>query len=225
MVNIIKPSFEIIDKDEIDGIKILKKLEKIGRICYKSEDKITDNSAKNFIKMIIEKGHLSIIEHENISVKFIINRGISHELVRHRICSYSQESTRYIGYNKNKFNNEISVIEPFWLKKETDEYKEWFMNISDSEYRYFTLLKIFNQKPEQARGVLPNDLKTEIVCTTNLREWRHIFNLRCSKHAHPQMREIMLPLLEEFHNIIPITFDDLYNEYKNNINEFKTNED
>jgi len=218
MVKIIEPSFEILDEDEIDGIKILKKLERIGRICYKSEDKITENSYKKFLRMILKNGHESIIEHISISIRFIVNRGFTHELVRHRLSAYSQESTRYCSYNKNKFNSEITVIKPFWFKNKmtSNEFYIWYWNIEKAEKTYFNLLEK-GQKTEQARGVLPLDLKTEIVMSCNLRELRHIFNLRCSKNAHPQMREIMLPLLDKFHTLIPIVFDDLYEKYSNDI--------
>lgn len=236
-MKLIKPSVEI--EGEIDGHKILKHIEKIGRVCYKSEDKITEDSSRIFVQNVIKRGHLSVIEHQNISVRFIIDRAISHELVRHRTCSFSQESTRYVNYNKK----EMEFILPPWvsdipageyelsnvkingcnvLEKYPKEYEErltqlpevnknqvvWLMALLNSEFYYNELIKA-GWKPEEARSVLPNSLKTEIVMTTNLREYRHIFELRTSKAAHPQMREIMMVLLEKFKKAIPIVFDDI----------------
>lgn len=195
-----------------DGEYILKLIELAGRTCYKSEDHITVDSAKGFVKQILDSGHHSVIEHINIMVRFICDRGVTHELVRHRLASFSQESTRYANYSKDKFGNEITVIKPsFWLE-DSPEYAEWLKAMENSERAYMQLIKL-GISPEQARSVLPNSLKTEIVMTCNIREWRHVVNLRCSKAAHPQMREIMLPLLAEFHEKIPVLFDDIYEEY------------
>lgn len=211
-MRIIKPSFQILDK--IDGNEILKKIERAGRTCYKSEDKITDESAKKFVKGIVSSGHESVIEHEKISVLIICDRGVSHEIVRHRIGSYSQESTRYCNYGLEKFGNEITVIEPyFWGMEKTigthdAHWLVWKKAVEDAEKHYFKLLEL-GATPQEARSVLPNSLKTEIVVTFNLREWRHFFKLRCSSKAHPQMREIATPMLEEFKKLIPIVFDDI----------------
>jgi thymidylate synthase (FAD) len=211
-MKIIKPSFEIIG--DVDGMKILKKLERIGRTCYKSEDKITDESAKRFIETIIKNGHEAVIEHEIISVNIICDRGVSHELVRHRIASYAQESTRYCNYSKDKFGNELTFIEPCFWKIDGDTleqitlYKDWVTAMQLTEFTYLKMLQ-HGAKPEQARSVLPNSLKTEIVMTMNLREWRHFFKLRTSSKAHPQMREIAVPLLQAFQFNIPIIFDDI----------------
>jgi thymidylate synthase (FAD) len=218
-MKIIKPYFVI--EDEIDGNKILKKIEKAGRTCYKSEDKITDESAKSFVAGILKSGHHSVIEHEKITVRVICDRGVSHEIVRHRIGSYSQESTRYCNYSKDKFGNEITVIEPcFWKQGSSkpapaeaaaDKYEEWKKACENAEKAYFKLLEL-GAKPEEARSVLPNSLKTEIVITYNLREWRHFFILRTSKRAHPQMREIATSILKEFKRLIPVVFDDIQPE-------------
>jgi thymidylate synthase (FAD) len=205
-MKIIKPYYQILSN--IDGAEILKKIEGAGRTCYKSEDKITENSAVKFAKMLIKSGHHSVIEHIFISVRFICDRGVTHELVRHRLASYSQESTRYANYSKDKFGNEIKVIEPLFWAKDSKEYSLWKEAMLNSEKYYMSLLEN-GAKPEQARSVLPNSLKTEIVMTCNLREWRHVFTLRCSKAAHPQMREIMIPLLKEFSEKIPVIFDDI----------------
>lgn len=212
-MKLINPSFEILDK--INGNQILKNIEIVGRTCYKSEEKITNDSAEKFVKMVINRGHESVIEHEKATVKIICDRGVSHEIVRHRIASYSQESTRYCNYSKNKFNNELTFIVPCWI--DTDKEYEcgesntdfiWFDHMQQCEEAYNNLIEL-GWSPQQARSVLPNSLKTEIVCTYNLREWRHFFRLRTSKAAHPQMREIACPLLDEFKKLIPVIFDDI----------------
>lgn len=205
-MRIIKPSFEILDR--IDGEEILKKIELMGRVCYKSEDKITADSAKKFVQNLIECGHESVIEHEKISVRIICDRGVSHEIVRHRIASFSQESTRYCNYNKDKFGKEITVIQPIFWEESSEEYKIWFETIKSIEEMYNKLIDL-GAKPQEARSILPNSLKTEIIVTMNLREWRHFFALRTSERAHPQMREISCMILEEFKRQVPVIFDNL----------------
>lgn len=213
-MKIIKPSYEILSKISGGGIEELKHIEKIGRVCYKSEDKITEDgeSAKKFISMIINRGHEAILEHSSLSVKFIIDRGVSHELVRHRIASFTQESTRYCNYLKDKFDNEITVIEPcFWNSKDDNQcfkYSNWKQSMQESELRYFNLLKL-GASPQEARTVLPNSLKTEITITANYREWRNFFKLRTPQTAHPQMREVTIPLLKELKTLISVIFDDI----------------
>lgn len=209
-MKLISPSFTI--EDAIDGENILLKLEKAGRTCYKSEDKITFDSAKKFIKGIMASGHESVIEHEKVSVRVICDRGVTHEIVRHRLASYSQESTRYCNYSKDKFGNEITVINPcFWRSgsaEDTEKYAVWKASIEAIENSYFKLVEL-GASAQEARSVLPNALKTEIVMTMNLREWRHFFKLRTDQKAHPQMREIARPLLDEFKKLIPVIFDDI----------------
>lgn len=209
-MKIIEASFII--EDSFDGNEIIKKIEKAGRTCYKSEEKITPDSAKKFIKKILSIGHESVIEHEKITVRVICDRGVSHEIVRHRIASYSQESTRYCNYSKDKFGSEITVIEPcFWNSgSEPDKEKRavWEEAMRSAEKAYFKLIEL-GASPQEARSVLPNSLKTEIVMTMNLREWRHFFKLRTADSAHPQMRELAIPLLAEFKKRIPVIFDDI----------------
>lgn len=202
----IRPSFEIMD--DIDGAKILQKLERCGRVCYKSEDKITEGSAEKFIGMILKSGHESVLEHEKLTVKFICDRGVTHEIVRHRIASYSQESTRYCNYSKNKFGNELTFIRPCFWADDSEEYAVWKQAMEDIEKTYVKLISL-GAKPEEARSILPNSLKTEIVCTMNLREWRHFFRLRTAERAHPQIREISVALLDELKKRIPVIFDDI----------------
>ena len=198
----------IVLEDEINGTEILKKIEKIGRVCYKSENNIKEDSAERFIKSIITRGHESVLEHVSISVRVICDRGVSHEIVRHRVASYSQESTRYCNYSKDKFENEITFIKPcFWNKGEMN-YILWKEYCETTERVYKEMLE-HEATPEQARSILPNSLKTEIVMTMNLREWRHFFKLRCAKAAHPQAREIANMILKEFKVRIPVIFDDI----------------
>jgi thymidylate synthase (FAD) len=229
---LVKPSFDICT--DLDGDAILKRIERAGRTCYKSEDKITRDSAKKFVESLIKRGHESVIEHESITVRLIVDRGVSHELVRHRIASYSQESTRYCNYKGG-----VTFVIPPWVTIESGVYtaglrgggggalfrggkeidfnrfspseREWFDAVWMARI-YYTKLIDFGGTPQQARSVLPNSLKTEIVITANLREWRHIFRLRCSPTAHPQMQEIMIPLLAEFQKQIPVVFDDIHVE-------------
>ena len=215
-MKIIKPSYEILTPISDGGIKELQHIEKIGRVCYKSEDRITDDgeSAKKFVKMLISNGHEAMIEHSSLSVKFVVDRGVSHELVRHRIASFAQESTRYCNYSKDKFGNEITVILPCFfdtgmgILSNSLVYQEWKLACECAEERYFNLLKM-GATPQQARTVLPNSLKTEITITANYREWRNFFKLRTAEAAHPQMREITIPLLKELKTLIPIIFDDI----------------
>ncbi len=202
----IRSSFEIMD--DIDGAKILQKLERCGRVCYKSEDKITEGSAEKFIGMILKSGHESVLEHEKLTVKFICDRGVTHEIVRHRIASYSQESTRYCNYSKDKFGNELTFIRPCFWADDSEEYAVWKQAMEDIEKTYVKLISL-GAKPEEARSILPNSLKTEIVCTMNLREWRHFFRLRTAERAHPQIREISVALLDELKKRIPVIFDDI----------------
>lgn len=191
--------------DDLNQSEILKKIELCGRVCYKSEDRITDESAETFVKRIIESGHHSVLEHVSFTVKFICDRGVSHEIVRHRIASYSQESTRYCNYGKDGFGGEITVIEPCFLALGSEAYLEWQMACKNAEDAYFNLLGI-GLKPQEARSVLPNSLKTEVVMTANIREWLHFFKLRCSPAAHPQMREVAKMLQRELQIKIPAVF-------------------
>lgn len=201
-MKIIKPSYEIMYYNK-DTMPLL---EKVARVCYKSEDKICDGSADILIQKLINSGHEAMIEHASITVKFIHNRGFSHELVRHRIASYAQESTRYCNYSADKFGNELTFIEPYWFQNEKYLSESiWMNNIDIIEKSYFQLLEE-GLPPQAARGILPNDLKTEIVITANIREWRQIFKLRTANAAHPDMIRVMLPLQIKLQELFPILF-------------------
>jgi len=215
-MRIIDPSFQI-ETDPTIMYGALIAIEKAGRTCYKSEDRIGDQQgAEEFVARIMKSGHQSVIEHVNVTVRFITNRGVTHEIVRHRLASYSQESTRYCNYAKDKFGNEITLIRPYWwnhvgINEEGDinlAKAHWKCAMENAETRYFELLK--SGLPAQAaRGVLPNDLKTEIVMTANLREWLHFFRLRTAAAAHPDLRLLSVPLLAMFRQHIPVIYDDI----------------
>ena len=181
-MRIIDPSFEIINRP--NGHEVLRHLELCGRVCYKSEDAISDESAERLIRMMLERGHESPIEHFGVSVRIICDRGVSHEWVRHRIASFSQESTRYCNYQKSKFGSELTFIRPYFAEEGSKLFDIWKSSMQQSETAYFEMLNC-GAKPEDARSVLPNSLKTEFICTMNLREWRHFFRLRCAPAAHP----------------------------------------
>ncbi len=214
-MKIIKPSIEVLS--EINGAEFLKAIERAGRVCYKSEDKITEDSAAAFVAKMIKSGHEAMIEHApSISVKFICDRGVSHEIVRHRIFSFAQESTRYCNYGKD---NEITVIEPvFWAEDKWTTfstarrcYEEWEALCYAAEKTYLQLVdpQLGGCSPQEARSVLPNSLKTEVIVTGNVREWLHFFKLRLAKSAHPQMRQVAWMAFTELHSLIPVIFDDI----------------
>lgn len=204
-MKVISPSFEILAME--DAETILKRIEAAGRTCYKSEDKITPVSAEAFVRRIIKSGHHSVLEHASATVRLICDRGVSHEIVRHRLASYSQESTRYCNYG---CDDGLVFIKPCFFKvSDADRYSLWESAMQAAEHAYNSLL-LCGATPQEARSVLPNSLKTEVVITANMREWRHIFKLRCDKMAHPQMRELMVPLLCEMNGRCPVLFEDIY---------------
>lgn len=253
------PSQVWIEHDrKVTGEPILpeKFLEGAGRTCYKSEEHITDDSAKKFIEMLNKRGHKAMLEHCFASVKFICDRGVTHELVRHRIVSYAQESTRYCDYTKDKFENQIAVIRPLGMsdeasigfedgqflpvmkanlrymlellqegkRSEVEKALESFLDTqmneeqlwrqamiwSDQSYR---MMRKLDSPAQRARHVLPIGLKTEIWASANLREWQHIFSLRCAKTAHPHIRQLMLVALDVFRRVVPTMFMPLWEKY------------
>ena len=216
-MKIIKPSYEILTP--IDGNEILKNIEAVARTCYKSHDCIKEGSAEKLVAALIKNQHEAMLEFFDITVKFICDRGVSHELVRHRTGNYAQESQRYVNYGADKHGGEITVIEPCFLKT-CDEYTndglkedmcprcEWLYAVHSAELAYLNLLKS-GLTPQEARAVLPNSVKTEINVKNDIRNWRHFLKLRTAKDAHPQMRELTIPLLEELKSKIPVLFDDI----------------
>jgi len=236
-MKIVQPTFEIIDHNNL-----LRNIELGARVCYKSEDKIGPGSDVAIIEKIKNFKHESVLEHGVITVKFLTDRGVTHELVRHRVASFSQESTRYCNYSKDKYGNEISLVDPFFFDPaeptqnviiptalmsvsggpklfamggedgegvQMNSFDVWFLTCLWTEWGYNTLTQQFKRSAQEARSVLPNSLKTEIQVTANVREFRHILNLRCSREAHPQIRQIMIPLLREFAKRWPVLFADI----------------
>ena len=208
-----KPTVELLSTEPYGDM--LRRIERIGRVCYKSEDRIEEGSAEKFIRGIIRRGHESVIEHGSITVKFICDRGVTHEIVRHRIASYSQESTRYCNYVKEKFGRQITCIDlatgfRYDLNNESDrkKYDVWQQAMENAERSYFQMIEL-GVTPQEARSVLPNSLKTELVTTMDLREWRHFFRLRADTAAHPQCREVACMLLDRFAREYPVFFEDL----------------
>lgn len=189
-------------EEKVCGLEILEKIERAGRTCYKTENKITEDSAR-FIKTLIASGHHSVIEHHNITVRIITDRGVTHEIVRHRLASYSQESTRYCNYGK--LGVQFIVPVDFIFDKADIE-------ILKAIEKHYNRCLANGRKPQQARYFLPNGLKTEIVMTCNLREWRHFFTLRASPKAHPQMKALAESMLLGFRKAIPVMFDDIHPE-------------
>ena len=205
-MKIIEPSVELINAPSYETL--MATIEAGGRTYYKSEDKITEGSAEKFIRGIIKRGHEAVIEHGSLSVRFVCDRGVSHEIVRHRIAAYCQESTRYCNYANDQFNGEITVIKPIFFGEDTPVYCIWKRCCETAEIAYFDLLNE-GCSPQEARSVLPNSLKTEVVMTADIREWRHFIKLRNSPAAHPQMREVAGMLAVLFKDNYPVFFEDI----------------
>lgn len=205
-MKIIEPSVELID--DFDAAAIMRKLERAGRVCYKSESNIKSDSAEKFIRGIIKRGHESVIEHATVSFKIICDRGVTHELVRHRVASYSQESTRFCDYSAGKFGNELTFIKPCFWSEDDENFRLWSETMALIEKNYLAM-RAAGARPEEARSILPNSLKTEIFVTMNLRELRHFLKLRTAPAAHPQMRQVALKILNLLVEKLPAVFDDL----------------
>lgn len=207
-------------ESEINENEIYRNLERVGRTCYKSECNITADSSEGFVKRIVKMGHEAVIEHASLTIRFTVDRGVTHEVVRHRVASYAQESTRYCNYRNDKFDNEISVIDikggialdPKMKNLDEDTIgmilEEWYFAMQDAERHYLRLIEL-GATPQIARGVLPTSVKADLVMTANMREIRHFLKLRTDKSAHPQIREICIPLLHELRNRLPALFNDI----------------
>lgn len=218
-MKIVEAGFKIINSEVFKGM--LQQIEKIGRVCYKREELITEESAPKFVEMLIKRGHEAMIEHGGqISILFTNDRGVTHEEVRHRIASFAQESTRYCNYGKGKFGNEVtfinisegikrdSIMQKLPMETIGDIFDEWWGACLDAEKHYLKMLEL-GASPQLARSVLNNSTKSDIVISANPREWRKIMQLRTENVAHPQMREVMQPLLDEFKQLVPVLFDDI----------------
>ena len=209
-MKIVEASVELVS--DLDAEKIMKHIELAGRVCYKSESRISDTSAEKFIANIIKSGHESVIEHVSLTFKIICDRGVTHEIVRHRLASYSQSSTRYCNYASDKFGNELTFIKPCFWDEDDENYLLWKQTMEVVEKNYLAMIENGAQ-PQQARSILPNSLKTEIFMTANLREWRHFLKLRTSKRAHPQMREVALKIYKILSDNLPVIFSDILDVY------------
>ncbi|MCL2354937.1 MAG: FAD-dependent thymidylate synthase [Oscillospiraceae bacterium] len=207
-MRIIKPHVEV---EEFDPIKIMKNIEKACRTCYRSENKITEDSYKNLLRNALGKGHQSVIEHEKISVALVCDVGAYKDLTRHRIASFSIESTRYCAYDKDKFGNEISLIEPIFSDDE-EKMKIWTDTMQKTEDNYLAMRNL-GCTPDECRMLLPHSTAARVVMTANMREWLHIFSLRCSKFTHPSVQQLMIPLLLHFKETMPEIYEKVeYNE-------------
>lgn len=197
---------------------LLKQIELAGRTCYKSEDKITDSSCIAFVRMLIKNGHEAMLEHADVSVLFTCDRGVTHEIARHRIASLAQESTRYCNYSKSKFGNNVTYTDlrtsmvldskPYTAEQMIDIYTEWVAACADAERHYFRMLSL-GASAQIARSVLNNSTKADLVLKANIREWRHFLKLRCAPDAHPAMREVAYSVLMDFRNNLPVLVEDI----------------
>ena len=196
----------VIYVEDYDGKKIMQRIERACRICYRSEDKITDDSYKNLLKNCINRGHESVLEHEKISIRITSDIGTYKDLTRHRHASFSVESTRYCNYGKDKFDNEIKIIKPCNIEEGTKEYTIWKQCIENIEKSYMEMSNL-GALPDQLRMMLPHSTAAEYAMTANIREWKHVLGLRCSSHAHPSIRQVLIPLLLKFKEDMPEIFD------------------
>ena len=208
-MKIIKPKIYVVN---IDGIKVMKRIERACRTCYRSEGSIDDESYKRLIKNCINRGHESVLEHEKVTIRMICDIGVYKDLTRHRFGSFSIESTRYCNYGKDKFENEIKFIEPVNIDKTSELYKDWYRTVDFIEQEYVRMSRM-GATPDQMRMILPHSTAAEVTMTANIREWRHILKLRASKMAHPAIQQLMIPLLLHFKTIMPELFSDIpYND-------------
>lgn len=206
MVKIVSPNIEVITP--LDGDYILKHLERCARNCYKSEDKITADSAQKMIKKLIDLGHEAMIEHFSVTVKLTTDVGAYKDLTRHRHASFAIESTRFCNYSKGKYGNELTFMKPSNMEEGSDIYNIWYQAMADIEKHYLSMAAK-GAAVDQLRMLLPHSTKADVFMTANLREWRHIFKLRCVPATHPSVREIMTMLLNEFRSQLPVLFDDI----------------
>lgn len=194
--------------EKIDGTKIMKRLERACRTCYRSEEKINEESYKALLNNCITRGHESILEHEKVTVVMCCDIGVYKDLTRHRIASFSIESTRYCNYGKDKFNNEIKFIKPCNIEEESELYVRWEEVCKEIEKTYLEMSKL-GATPDQLRMILPHSTAAEVTMTANIREWKHILLLRTSKHTHPAIRQLLIPLLLYFKENMPEIFNDV----------------
>ena len=210
-MKIVEPWVEV---EKIDGTKIMKRIERACRTCYRSEGKITEDSYKNLIKNCITRGHESVLEHEKVTVRIYSDIGSYKDLTRHRFASFSVESTRYCSYDKDKYGNEIKFINPVYIE-DKKVYELWQKTMQEIEKKYIEMKKL-GATTDMCREVLPHSTAAEYTMTANIREWKHIFSLRANNHVHPSIRQIMIPLLKYFQKEMPEIFGDI--EYDTEFN-------
>ena len=203
-MRIVKP-YVIVEK--FDGVQVMKRIERACRTCYRSEGKITEDSYKNLIKNCINRGHESVLEHEKVTVRIYNDIGSYKDLTRHRFASFSVESTRYCSYDKDKYGNEISFMDPVYIEDEK-VYEVWKKTMQDIDNSYLEMKKL-GATTDMCRNILPHSTAAEYTMTANIREWKHIFELRANNHVHPAIRQVMIPLLKYFKEQMPDIFGDI----------------
>ena len=194
--------------EDYDGKSMMRRIERACRTCYRSENVMTEDSYKKLLKNCINRGHESILEHEKVSIRMICDIGVYKDLTRHRFASFSIESTRYCNYGKDKFDNEIKFMKPCNIEPGTEMYNIWERGLKDIERAYLDMSNLGAQ-PDQLRLLLPHATAAEVNMTANIREWKHILSLRANNHAHPSIRQLMIPLLLMFKRDMPEIFDEV----------------
>lgn len=218
-MKIINPKIYV---EKFNGIQIMKRIERACRTCYRSEGKITEDSYKKLLTNCITRGHESVLEHEKITIQMICDIGVYKDLTRHRIASFSIESTRYCNYGKDKFDNEIKFIKPIFYESRHEEEcddiedvrnaiktKYWKTCMENIESTYLQMAHIVSTTPDELRMLLPHSTAALVTMTANIREWKHILTLRTSKHTHPAVQQLMIPLLLKFKKEMPEIFNDV----------------
>lgn len=210
-MRIVEPWIKV---EKIDGTKIMKRIERACRTCYRSEGKITEDSYKNLINNCITRGHESVLEHEKVTVRIYSDVGSYKDLTRHRFASFSVESTRYCSYDKDKYGNEIAFMNPVYIENK-EMYETWKKTMQEIENSYIEMKKL-GATTDMCRELLPHSTAGEYTMTANIREWKHILSLRTTKHVHPSIRQVLIPLLKYFKEEMPEIFGDV--EYDEDFN-------
>ena len=210
-MRIVEPWIKV---EKFDGVKIMKRIERACRTCYRSEDKISEDSYKNLLTNCLNRGHESVLEHEKITVRIYSDIGSYKDLTRHRFASFSVESTRYCSYNKDKYGNEIAIIDPVYIE-DKEVYATWKNAMEEMEKSYMKM-KELGATTDMCREILPHSTAAEYTMTANIREWKHILELRTTNHVHPAIRQILIPLLLLFKEQMPEIFGNI--EYDTDFN-------
>ena len=201
-MKLVNPSIEV---ENYNGVRIMKNIERACRTCYRSEGNITDDSYKKLLNNCINRGHESVLEHEKITVRMICDIGVYKDLTRHRFANFSIESTRYCNYGKDKFDNEIKIIKPCHIEEGTEMYADWYSAMQHMEHFYMRMVDN-GAKPDQLRMLQPHSTATQVTMTANIREWRHILDIRTKNMTHPSIQQLLIPLLLKFKEDMPELF-------------------